>query len=140
MNKNKKKYTTRSHSSNVRVIKSLTEVNTGGASAGHVPVTMLLLILVAGLMVGAVWQKVKIGTLNSEIDVLKHQMEDLTEVNEKATAQKLNLLSDYRILQYAKTDLRMIFPPYEFVELSEHQKKQLKKLESLLPPNEHKTN
>jgi cell division protein FtsL len=116
----------------VRIIKSLTEVNTGGASAGHVPVTMLLLILIAALMVGAVWQKVKIGTMNADIDALKHEINYLKETKEKATARKLNLLSDYRIEQYARTELQLTFPPYDVIDLNADQKKQLKKLEFLL--------
>ncbi len=114
---------------------SLSEVNTTMTSPSRVSATMLMLMLIAALMVGAVWQKVQVGTLNSNIYVLKRELEDLKDVNEKATAEKLNLMSDYKLLHRATTELGMIRAPYEFVNLNIAQQRKMKKLESLLTKN-----
>ena len=104
------------------VLKSLNEVNTAVAKGSHFSVIMLAILLIAGLMIGFVWQKVKITQIAVEIEDLRRQELNLKERNEKKRAKVLNLLNDSRIIKLAEKRLNMVFPPYEVINLSTNSK------------------
>ncbi len=114
------------------VIAQATLPGSAQATPGHVSLVLAVIVLLATLMVSAVWQKVQVGTLNSQIESMKQELERLREINEKAHAERLNLLSDYRMVQYAKKELHLVQPPIEFIEIDNNWQKQRAKLESLL--------
>ena len=116
----------------VSVLKSLNEVNTSKAKSTHIFAIMLIIVLIAGLMIGFVWQKVKISHLVIEIEELRKQEQMLKERNEKKKAIVLSLLNDSRIIKIAKNDLKMIFPPYEVVQLPDNYVSQQKMIDQIL--------
>ena len=116
----------------VSVIKSLNEVNTSKTKGSHVFAIMVIIVLIAGLMIGFVWQKVKISQLVIEIEELRKQEQTLKERNEKKRAIVLSLLNDSRIIKMAKNDLKMIFPPYEVIQLPDNYISQQKKIDRIL--------
>lgn len=90
----------------------------------------------AGLMIGYIWQKVKINQLAIEIEDLRKQKQILKERNEREKAKVLNLLDDLRIIKIAKQKLNMTFPAFEVLTLPENFKSQQKLIEKILTTNQ----
>lgn len=118
------------------VIRSLAAANTNTTIGMHVPISIFIIILIAGLMVGAIWQKVKINELKSDVDDLYQQVQVCKEKNEEKVAKKLTLLSDYRITDIAKEQIGLIFPPYEVVTLPDDFYNKLHQTEKIVKINE----
>jgi len=118
------------------VIKSLNDVNTTVARGTHIFTIMSIIIFIAGLMIGFIWQKVKIAQLVEEIEKLRKEELILRERNEKKRAIVLNLLNDSRILNIAEKELHMINPPFEIVYLPNNFESQMNVVEKLLAQNE----
>ena len=116
----------------VSVLRSLNEVNTKVAKGTHISVTMLIIILIAGLMIGFIWQKVKIAQLVDQVEDLRKQEQLLKERNEKKRAKVLNLLNDSRIIKIAEKKLNMVYPPYEIVFLPDDFKSQEEMIRKIL--------
>ena len=68
-------------------------------------------------MVGLVWQKVKVTQLVQEIEQLERQLTYYKEMNEKLQGKVLYLSNEERIVNIARNNLHMIYPPYEMVPL-----------------------
>lgn len=81
---------------------------------------LVMILIIAFLMVGLVWQKVKVTQMAQEIDQLEKQLTYYKETNEKLQGQALSLSNETRIVTIAREKLNMVFPPYEFVPLSEN--------------------
>lgn len=114
----------RKYARHFSVIKSLNEVNTRVNQRTHIPITMLIILFIALLMISLIWQKIKIGQLRAEIEDLKSQEQNLLEQNEKTRIKVLNLMNDSRIIHIAKNNLDMTFPDYEVISLPDNFKKQ----------------
>lgn len=80
---------------------------------------LVLIIFIALIMVGIVWQKVKVSQLSLEIDQLEKQVTYYKELNEKLQGKVLFLMNEDRVVNIARDNLKMIFPPYEMVPLTE---------------------
>ncbi len=78
-------------------------------------IVLVGIILVAIIMVGLVWQKVKVTQLAQEIEQLEKQLTYLKETNEKLQGKVLHLSREDRIVNIARTNLNMTYPPYEIV-------------------------
>lgn len=81
------------------------------------------IIMVALIMVGLVWQKVKVTQLAQEIEQLEKQLTYFKEANEKLQGKVLYLSREDRIVNIARTRLNMTYPPYEMVVVSDGEKK-----------------
>ncbi len=75
------------------------------------------IVVIALIMVGLVWQKVKITQLTQEIEQLEKQLTYYKETNEKLQGRVLHLSREDRIVSIARTKLNMTYPPYEIVRL-----------------------
>ncbi|MCI0493817.1 cell division protein FtsL [candidate division KSB1 bacterium] len=82
-------------------------------------VALVIIIILALIMVGLVWQKVKVSQLIQEIDQLEKQLVYYKETNEKLQGQVLSLSNETRIVSIAREKLDMIYPPYEFMPIKE---------------------
>ena len=80
---------------------------------------LVIIIILALILVGLVWQKVKVSQLVQEIDQLEKQLVYYKETNEKLQGQVLSLSNETRIVSIAREKLDMIYPPYEFVPIQE---------------------
>ncbi len=78
---------------------------------------MIGVLIVALIMVGLVWQKVKIAQLTQEIEQLEKQMIYYKEANEKLQGRVLHLSREDRIVSIARSKLNMTYPPYEMVRI-----------------------
>lgn len=124
--------TRRKRKTQVSVLRSLNEVNTKVAKGTHISITMVIIILIAGIMIGFIWQKVKIAQLVDQVEDLRKQEQLLKERNEKKRAEVLNLLNDSRIIKIAEKKLNMVFPPYEIVLLPDDFKSQEEMIRKIL--------
>ncbi len=86
-------------------------------------IVLVGIILIALIMVGLVWQKVKVSQLRQEIEQLEKQLTYLKESNEKLQGKVLYLSREDRIVNIAKDKLNMIYPPYEMVTVTSGEKK-----------------
>jgi len=86
-------------------------------------IVLLGIILVAMIMVGLVWQKVKVTQLAQEIEHLEKQLTYFKETTEKLQGRVLHLSREDRIVNIARTKLNMTYPPYEMVAVSGGEKK-----------------
>ena len=86
-------------------------------------IVLVGIILVALIMVGLVWQKVKVTQLAQEIEQLEKQLTYFKETNEKLQGKVLHLSREDRIVNIARTKLNMTYPPYEMVAFSGGEKK-----------------
>jgi len=77
------------------------------------------IILVALIMVGLVWQKVKVTQLAQEIEQLEKQLTYYKETNEKLQGKVLHLSREDRIVNIARDKLNMTYPPYEMVTVDD---------------------
>lgn len=80
-------------------------------------IVLLGIILVAMIMVGLVWQKVKVTQLAQEIEQLEKQLTYFKETNEKLQGKVLHLSREDRIVNIARTKLNMTYSLYEMVSL-----------------------
>lgn len=80
---------------------------------------LVVIIILALVMVGLVWQKVKVTQLIQEIDQLEKQLVFYKETNEKLQGQVLSLSNETRVVSIAREKLNMVYPPYEFVPIQE---------------------
>lgn len=80
-------------------------------------IILLVIIFIALVMVGLVWQKVKVTQLVQEIEQLERQLTYYKEMNEKLQGKVLYLSNEERIVNIARNNLHMIYPPYEMVPL-----------------------
>jgi|GEM_PF-2014434 len=78
-----------------------------------------IIIILALILVGLVWQKVEVSQLVQEIDQLERQLVFYKETNEKLQGQVLTLSNETRIVSIAREKLNMVYPPYEFVPMQE---------------------
>jgi cell division protein FtsL len=78
---------------------------------------LVVIIILALVMVGLVWQKVKVTQLIQEIDQLEKQLVYYKETNEKLQGQVLSLSNETRVVSIAREKLNMVYPPYEFVPI-----------------------
>lgn len=78
---------------------------------------LVVIIILALVMVGLVWQKVKVTQLIQEIDQLEKQLVFYKETNEKLQGQVLSLSNETRVVSIAREKLNMVYPPYEFVPI-----------------------
>ena len=89
-------------------------------------IVLVGIILVAMIMVGLIWQKVKVTQLAQEIEQLEKQLTYFKETNEKLQGKVLHLSREDRIVNSARTRLNMTYPPYEMVTLDGQSKKDVK--------------
>ncbi|MDZ7331322.1 MAG: cell division protein FtsL [candidate division KSB1 bacterium] len=75
------------------------------------------ILIIALILVGLVWQKVKIAQLIQEIEQLEKQLTYYKETNEKLQGRVLHLSREDRIVSIARTKLNMSYPPYEIVRI-----------------------
>ncbi len=80
-------------------------------------IVLVGIIIVALIMVGLVWQKVKVSQLTQEIEQLEKQLIYFKETNEKLQGRVLHLSREDRIVNIARTKLNMTYPPYEMISL-----------------------
>ncbi len=80
-------------------------------------IILLVIIFIALVMVSLVWQKVKVTQLVQEIEQLERQFTYYKEMNEKLQGKVLYLSNEERIVNIARNNLHMIYPPYEMVPL-----------------------
>jgi cell division protein FtsL len=80
-------------------------------------IVLLAIVLIAMIMVGVIWQKVKVTQLVQEIEQLEKQLTYYKETNEKLQGKVLHLSREDRIVNIARTKLNMTYPPYEMVSL-----------------------
>jgi cell division protein FtsL len=115
------------------VVYSLNEVNTKVNKKSHISVIMLIILLIAFMMIGFVWQKIKFNQLTNELEDLRKQELALLEQREKSKAIVLNLSNDARIIDISKNTLHLTFPEYEVVSIPDDYHSQQKQLASILP-------
>jgi len=77
------------------------------------------ILLIAMIMMGIVWQKVRVTQLVQEIEKLEKQLTYYKEINEKLQGKVLHLSREDRIVNIARTKLNMTYPPYEMVTVPE---------------------
>ncbi|MBD3290892.1 hypothetical protein GF337_18940 [candidate division KSB1 bacterium] len=118
---------------NFSVINSLNEVNSKVDNGSHISLIMLVLILIACMMIGFVWQKIQFNQLTDELEDLRKQELALLEQREKSKAVVLNLSNDARIIGISKNTLNLVFPEYEVVSIPEDFRRQRKLLSTILP-------
>ena len=116
---------------NYSVLRGLNEVNTQVAKSTNISVVMVIIILIAGLMIGFVWQKVKIVQLVDQIGDLHKQEQVLKERNEKKRVKVLSLLNDSRIIKIAEHDLKMVLIDYEKIYLPDDFRSQEKMINAM---------
>jgi len=80
-------------------------------------IVLIGIIVIAFIMVGVVWQKVKVTQLVQEIEQLEKQQTYFKETNEKLQGKVFHLSNEDRIVNIARTKLNMTYPPYEIVPL-----------------------
>ena len=80
-------------------------------------IVLVGIILVAMIMVGLIWQKVKVTQLAQEIEQLEKQLTYFKETNEKLQGKVLHLSREDRIVNIARTRLNMTYPPYEIISV-----------------------
>ncbi len=78
-------------------------------------IVLIGIIIVALIMVGLIWQKVKVTQLAQEIEQLEKQLTFFKETNEKLQGKVLYFSREDRIVNIARTKLNMTYPPYEMV-------------------------
>ena len=81
-------------------------------------IVLIGIILMALILVGLVWQKVKVTQLAQEIEQLEKQLTYFKETNEKLQGKVLYLSREDRIVNIARTKLKMNYPPYEMVTVT----------------------
>lgn len=118
---------------NFSVVRSLNEVNSKVDNGSHVSLIMLVLIFIASMMIGFVWQKIQFNQLTDELEDLRKQELALLEQREKSKAVVLNLSNDARIISISKNTLNLVFPDYEVVSIPEDFRRQRKLLSAILP-------
>lgn len=118
-----------------RQISILRSLNTKVTKRTHISVIMLIILLLAGLMIGFIWQKVKMAQLVAQIEDLRRQEQILKERNEKKRVKVLNLLNNSRIIKIAQQELEMDFPPFEIVALSDDFKSCEKLIKNIMAGN-----
>jgi len=107
----RKSYRTRS------VVRSLNQVQQQLDRPTNGLMVLLGIIIIALIMMGLVWQKVKVTQLAQEIEQLEKQHAFYKEVNEKLQGKVLHLSNEDRIVNIARTKLGMSYPPYEMVPI-----------------------
>jgi cell division protein FtsL len=105
------------------IVRELDEVQQELGKPSNGMVVLLLILVSAFLMVGLVWEKVKVTQMVQDIDQLEKQLTYLRQSNEKLKGQVLSLSNETRIVTIAREKLGMIFPPFEFVPLSKEMSK-----------------
>ncbi len=86
-------------------------------------IVLLGIILIALVMVGVVWQKVRVTQLVQQIEQLEKQQTYFKETNEKLQGKVLHLSNEDRIVNIARTKLGLTYPPYEKVPLQDRANK-----------------
>ncbi|MDZ7319418.1 MAG: cell division protein FtsL [candidate division KSB1 bacterium] len=99
-------------------VKELDEVQQELSKPTNGMVVLMMILVSAFLMVGLVWEKVRVTQMVQDIDQLEKQLTYLRQTNEKLKGQVLSLSNETRIVTIAREKLGMIFPPFEFVPLS----------------------
>lgn len=115
------------------VVYSLNEVNTKVNKKSHISVIMLIMLVIACMMIGFVWQKIKFNQLTNELEDLRKQELALLEQREKSKAIVLNLSNDARIISISENTLNLTFPEYEVVSIPDDYYSQQKLLSTILP-------
>jgi len=80
-------------------------------------IVLLIILLIAMIMVGLVWQKVRVTQLVQEIEQLEKQLTYYKGMNEKLQGKVLHLSNEDRIVNIARDKLNLNYPPYEMVPL-----------------------
>lgn len=80
-------------------------------------IVLVVIIVLAAVMVGLVWQKVKIAQLAEDIVELEKQEQQCRETIEKLKGKVLSLSSENRIVNIARERLDMIYPTIERVSV-----------------------
>lgn len=80
---------------------------------------LFVIIILALIMVGLVWQKVKVTQLMQEIDQMEKQLTYYKETNQKLQGQVLSLSNEARIVGIARNELDMIYPPFDVLPIRE---------------------
>jgi len=106
--RNRKKYT---------LITSFTQVQKELDKPTNGLIVLLAIIVFAAVMVGLVWQKVKVSQLAEDIEKLEKQMQYYKETNEKLNGKVLSLSKESRIVNIARERLNMIYPAIERVSV-----------------------
>ena len=81
-------------------------------------VVLGLIIVIAIIMMGLVWQKVKVAQLSQETKQLENQVAFFKERNVKLGGQLLTLSNETRIVNIARNKLNMNFPPIKKIACS----------------------
>ncbi|NOZ63129.1 MAG: hypothetical protein GXO74_15870 [Calditrichaeota bacterium] len=79
-------------------------------------ISILLILLVAIVLLGFVWQKVAIVKLVTEIDQLEKERQKLEENIGTLNSQALSLSDEDRLVKIGVNDLHMIYPKTEVIE------------------------
>jgi len=110
----------KSSNSGLSILKSLNEVNNKAAKRSSFATILIIIIIVAGLMIGSIWQKVRFSQMAAEIEKLQKQEHDLIEHIDMKRAEVYNLLNDSRIVNIATSKLDMVSnPPFEVISANE---------------------
>lgn len=99
------------------LVRSIDQVQQELAQPSNRWLVMIGIMIIALILVGLVWQKVKIAQLTQEIEQLEKQLTYYKETNEKLQGRVLHLSREDRIVSIARTKLNMSYPPYEIVRI-----------------------
>jgi len=121
----------RRRTNNFSIIRSLNEVNEKVNRGSHISIVLVIVIILATLMIGFIWQKVRFNHLVQEIEDLKKQELTLLRKNEKSRAVLLNLMNDARIIEIAKNNLNMVATKYEVIKQSDDFLKYKKRIDKI---------
>lgn len=117
------------YASSLSLLKSLNEMNNKAAKRGSFITVLLVIIIIAGLMIGSIWQKVLFGQMAAEIETLRNQESELLGIIDRQRAEAFNLKNDSRIVNIATNQLDMIVnPPFEVLSPGEFEKKKYEEL------------
>ena len=77
------------------------------------------IFLIALILIGTVWQKVKVSQLAQEIEMLEKDKQELEENIGILKARVLKLSDGKRVTKIAEDDLKMILPDSELLTVKE---------------------
>lgn len=96
----------RKQRNNPRILTSLNDVNKITKPV-HVSFAMVLILVVAILMIGFIYQKIKLNRLVNSMDNIQAEQNELLETVENLKAEKLNLKNMTRIVNIASNSIGM---------------------------------
>ena len=101
------------------IVRSLNQVQQELDRPTNGIIVLAIIILIAFIMMGLVWQKVKVTQLVQDIEQLEKQLTYYKEMNEKLQGKVMYLSNEDRIVNLARENLGLTYPPYEMVQVRE---------------------